>query len=290
MSEQKGPTFLRLLLNKFFTGKQDALPKLLPKEEWDTLSATLIAQKDPELSLFLPNQWLSSIDISWLGPTLLAMPKPLQEVYLAAFPTELGQALGQKAVEGQVPRALSPQVKEFLLSFLFTLWKDKEVKPKELIPTWELSPLLKLPRAELLEIVDLLAMYDLVEEMRQIVDKRLLQAIIQYLTPAQNHYLRVLLRQKSSHKPSPLSVKELLKEGKKFPQMLHKFGLTRFALALSGANDDFTWHILHTFDINRAKFLMGQIQKEEIANQTPLAQMQVQHIIQFLKTETSREQ
>jgi len=280
---------LRLLLNKYFTGKQDALPKLMPKEEWDILSDILIAHKEPNLSLFLPNQWLTSIDISWLGPTLLALPKALQEVYASAFPNELGQALGQKAPVDATPLALSPQVKEFLLSLLFKLWKEKEVKPKELIPTWELSPLLKLSRPELFEIVDLLAMYDLVEEMRHIVDKRLIQAIVQHLTPAQNHYLRLLLRQKSSHKPSPLSVKELLKEGKKFPQILHKFGLQRFALALSGANDDFLWHILHTFDINRAKFLMSQIQKDEVANQTPLAQMQVQHIIQFLKTEPKTE-
>ncbi len=153
------------------------------------------------------------------------------------------------------------------------------------MPIWELSPLLQLTRLELLDIADLLAMHDLVEEMRHIVDKKLLQGVLQHLTAKQQHYLQILLRQKSRIKPTSLSVRELLKEGNKFPQMLHKFGLQRLSFALSGATDDFIWHIVHTFDLARAKFLLNHIKQEEVPNQTPSALLQVQHIIQFLKTE-----
>jgi hypothetical protein len=142
-------------------------------------------------------------------------------------------------------------------------------------------------KEELLEIIDLLAMHDVVDEIRHIVDKKQLLAILQYLSTEQQHYLKVLLRQKSRVKPTGLSIRELLKEGKKFPQAIHKLGLQRFAFALSGASDDFTLHILHALDFQRAKFLQNHIQKEEVPNQTPEALLQVQHIIQFLKTETA---
>lgn len=285
MLEQKSYTFLRLLLNKYFTGKQDVLAKIMPKDEWETLAAIHVTQKDPSLVLFVPREWLSSIDSSWLKPVLEALPKPLQQAYLAAFPREVGAALGLKEVSVQAQEAPNSSLHDFLLSYLYKLWNDKEVNPKEFLSTWELSSLLKMSRKELLEIIDLLAMYDLVEEMRQIVDKRLLQAVLQHLSQSQQHYLRLLLRQKSKQKPMTLSVKELMKEGK-FCQLLHKFGLQRLAIAFSGADEDFIWHILHTLDSNRANFLTSYLQKEEVAKETPAARLQVQHIIQFLKTET----
>lgn len=282
MQQQKGSIFLRLLLNRYFTGKQDQLAKIMPKEEWDELQQANFPHKDPHLMLFQPKEWLSSIDSSWIIPTLSTLPSELQAVYKKAFPKELDE----QQADGESITCFNEPLREFLLEYLHKRWSEKETTPKELLPSGELSPLLNFNRQELLEIIDLLAMYDLVEEMRQIVDKKLLQSVLQHLSSTQQHYLRVLLRQKSRQQQSTLSVRELIREGKKFSQSLHKFGLQRLALALSGQNDDFVWHLLHILDFNRAKFLMPLIQKEEIANSTHLAQLQVQHIIQFLKTET----
>jgi hypothetical protein len=281
MHPSNGQIFLRLLLNKYFVGKPDTLAKIMPKEDADQLAATLLPQRDPNMMLFVPQNWLSSIDSSWLKPAVEKMPKQLQEVYAKAFPTIFGTSKEEKA------GAYNETVQDFLISHLRGAWEEKEAPPKELLPTWELSGLLSLSRPELMEIIDLLSMHDLVEEMRHIVDKKLLQSVLQHLTIEQQHYLRVLLRQKSRGLASTLSVRELLKEGKKFPQLLHKFGLQRFAFALSGASNDFTWHILHALDFNRAKFLQNHIKKEEVPNQTRQALLQVQHIIQFLKTETA---
>ncbi len=279
MHEQNGSIFLRLLLNRFNTDKPEQLAQIVPKEDHEALSPTYIANNDPRLMLFLPQSWLSSIDSSWLKPCVEKMSKPLQEVYAKAFPKQFGKS--------EAKSAYNDTVQDFLITYLHSVCSEKEVTPKVLLPTWELSPLLDLSRTELLEIVDLLAMYDLVEDMRQIVDKKLLTSILQYLTHEQQHYLRLLLRQKSSKKPSSLSIRELLKEGKKFPQTLHKLGLQKLAFAISGASKDFCWHILHILDLPRAKFLQNHIKEEEVPNQTPQALVQVQHIIQFLKTETA---
>lgn len=283
MQPQKtGPIFLRMLLNKYCSAKPDALATIMPKEDYDQLSATLIAHKEPNLMLFVPQNWLSSMDPSWLAAVIQKMAKPLQDVYARAFPALFGQAPQTSATAGY-----NETIQDFLLTYLHSVWAENEAAPKELLPEWELSVLLELSRQEFLEIVDLLAMHDLVEEMRHIVDKKLLQAVLQHLSTEQQHYLRILLRQKSRQQPTSLSVRELLKEGDKFPQLLHKFGLQRMSFALSGASDDFIWHILHTLDLARAKFLQNHIKKEEVPNQTPQALLQVQHIIQFLKTETA---
>jgi hypothetical protein len=279
-SQSTGPIFLRQLLNKYFTGTPDALAQIMPKEEYDILQGVRLTLNDPEKMLFRPQEWLSSMDPSWLTPTLQKLSKPLQEVYAKAFPT----AFGKLAPEAKAA-PYNETVQDFLISYLHSAWAGDAAPPKEMLLDWELTFLLKLSRKEILQIVDLLCMYDLVEEMRHIVDKKQLLAVQQYLTQDQQQYLRILLRQKSRIKPSLLSVQELLKEGPKFPQILHKFGLQRLAFALSGAKDDFIWHIEHTLDLARAKFLLNHIKEEEIPNQTPQALLQVQHIFQFLKTE-----
>jgi hypothetical protein len=280
MLEQKGTTFLRLLLNKYYSGKGEQLAKIMPKEDWEALQAISFTQKEPELLLFKPNEWFASLDLTWIKPTLESFPKELQEVYKKAFPKELSET-------PEATPFLNKRLQEFLLDYLHRKWNEQEVKPKELLAQTELSNLLAKTHDELLEIIDLLSMYDLVEEMRHVVDKKLLQAVLQHLSTTQQHYLRVLLRQKSRQQPSTLSIKELMREGKKFSHELHKFGLQKFTLALSGLDDDFIWHLTHLLDLNRAKFLKNLIQKQEVPNSTRLAKMQVQHIIQFLKTEAT---
>ncbi len=276
-----GNIFLRLLLNKFYSGKPDSLLKIMPPEDAEKLSHIELLHKEPNLLLFVPKEWLGSMDGSWLMPTIEKLSKPLQEVYKRAFPA----VFDKKAQNGA--GIYNATIQDFLISYLHSVYTEKAPPPKNLLPEWELTPLLAFSRQELLDLVDLIAIHDLVEEMRHIVDKKLLQSVLQYLTVEQQHYLRVLLRQKSRGQSTQLSVRELLKEGKKFPQLLHRFGLIRLATACSGASQDFLWHILHTFDLSRAKFLQNHIKKEEVPNQTQTARLQVQHILQFLKTETT---
>ena len=279
MQNHNGTIFLRLLLNRYFPQNPDTLAKIMPAADHEKLKNSSFGQSEPNVMLFLPQKWLASMDPSWLKPMIEKLSPPLQKVYENAFP----HLFSNKESES----AYNETVQDFLIYYLHSTWKEETPPPKELLDTWELSPLLNCSRQELLEIVDLLSMHDLVEEMRHIVDKRVLQLVLQHLTKLQQQYLRLSLRQKSRKLPSTLSVKELLKEGKNFPQMLHKFGLKRLAVALSGASDEFLWHITHRIDMPRAKFLQNHVQKEEVQNQTEQAILQIQHVIQFLKPEAA---
>lgn len=273
-STEKANLFLRLLLNKYFTAKPDVLSKILPKEDLESLQATVSNVNEPALLLSNPTAWLHSCDPSWYATTLKSFPEPLQAIY-------------KQLLEDQTT-AISPVVSQFLKAFFYRQWRkqlsEKEPLAKELIVSGDLGPLLELKKAEFLEVVDLLSMHNLVDEVRHVVDKRILQVLSQILTMNQQQYLRMCLRQKTKHHAPSFSLRDLLKEPKKLPSVLHKQGLRRLGFALSGQSKDFIWYVLHTLDIARAKFVQADIQEEAVAHSTKLAQLEILQIIQFLKT------
>jgi hypothetical protein len=273
--------FFRLLVNKYFTGRADLVAKLLPKEQVEALARYQTPLKTPEVLLFNADRWFKTADLSWFLPTIQTFDAPLQRLYGEIIPTQMRTALGITGENSQKP--LSEPVKQFLLSYLHSKWPEAEPLPKELIQTGELLPLLDLSKSELLEIIDLLSMHDLIDEVRHIVDKRVLQTISSLLTLPQQQYLRTCLRQKTKpHAPS-FTLRELLKEPKKFPALLHKTGLKRFALALNGESKEFMWHIMHTLDVSRAAFLKQEVQSVATPHASKLAQLEILQILQFLK-------
>lgn len=274
---KKGSLFLRLLLNKFLGGKADLLSKLLPKEEVDNLNSVQSSSSEPELILFDSKTWLTICDPSWYESITKNLPEQLQGLY-------------KELLHNKTER-LSPDVTQFLLDYFHKEWlknlNDDEPLPKELIEAGDLGPLLELKKAEMLEVIDLLSMHNLVDEVRHVVDKRILHVLSQALSSNQQQYLRMCLRQKTKHHAPTFSLRDLLKEPKKLPQVLHKQGLKRMAVALSGQSKDFIWYVVHTLDIARAKFLQADIQEEAVAHATKLAQLEILQIIQFLKTDKS---
>lgn len=274
--KDKATLFLRLLLNKHFTAKVDILNKILPKDELEQLQAVTSHAKEPSLVLSNPRFWLQICDPSWYEATLASFSKPLQDLYSQIMPPHTE------------PFSLSPAVCEFLFQYLHSQWQkqagDTLPLPKELIEAGDLGPLLELKKQDLLEIADLLSMHNLVDEVRQVVDKKILQVLSQVLTTNQQQYLRMCLRQKTKHHAPTFSLRDLLKEPKKLPGVLHKQGLRRLATALSGQDQNFIWYVLHTLDIARAKFVQADIQKEAVPHATKLAQLEILQIVQFLKT------
>ncbi len=288
MSLKRELIFFRLLVNKYFPAKPEALCKIMPKETYELLATVPYTQKNPHLMLFNPDQWLHSCDASWFEPFFSTLPEQVKQLYLAILPQDVALALQPTDAEnGVLTTPISEPVKQFLLGFFHRKWQEHGVLPKDLLSQGDLSVLLKLNKQELLDVVDLLAMYDLIDEVRHIVDRRILQTVIQLLTPAQQQYLRACLRQKSKSTASGISLRDLLKDPKRFPMQVHKRGLQRLALALAGSEPDFLWYISHAFDMPRAKFLLQNIQPEEAPGATSLAKAQIQQVLQFLKIDST---
>ena len=276
MHGQTGHIFFKLLINKFAPKKAEALVRLLPPEEAEAVHAYTFTNKEPDTILFRPTVWVQSIHPSWLQTPISEIPEPLRSCINHLFPKK-----DQEVTEYPY------LVKSFLLSLLHTHWKEQEPIPKALIPQTPLEPLLYCKTQELITVADLLAIYDIVEEVRQIVDKKILHALVQLLTPTQQQYLRLILRHKV--KGGGFQVTNLIKEPKKLRLVLHKRGLEKLGAAISGLDLDFLLHIYHSFDVKRAQYLMTVVKQEEVAEETNATRLQLLQIFQFLAQKTTSE-
>jgi hypothetical protein len=282
---RRADLFFELLANKFNPTKKQGIFSLVPEKQRLSPSAVLNEQ-EAKKALPLGTLWLEHIHYSHLIEPLSNTPKQLRPFILASLPDAQKEALQkiEKMTKEEIP-TLSPLAKTFFLKFLWREWKkkDEEALPYTLLQETPLSSLLSLTKRELIELVDLIAMHDLVEELRAIVDKKLILSICQNLSPNQQKYLKVCLHQKTKAISISLNIKELYKNKALFLKTLHKRGLKRLAIALSGQMEDFVFHLAHIFDSGRGQILLSNWQKEEIPLATQTAQAQVAHIVQILQ-------
>ena len=143
-------------------------------------------------------------------------------------------------------------------------------------------------------MIDLLAVHDIIDEVRQIVNKRQLDLLLGELTASQQRYLQHCFHQKTKLLFEPIQIWQLYKEKKQVGTVLHKRGLRRLAVGLAKYPTDFIWHLAHIFDIGRGKILLRLIEKRELSEEATagagqMIQMQVQQIYQILRKMRRRE-
>ncbi len=266
--------FLKLLLNTYFSAKQDVLKSLVPDDVFEKILSLPFSQKNPKLALSFVQEWCKNIHTSWFEDVLQTFSEPFQK-YMENF-----------LAKGAQDENLSKPINQFLCKYLYDHSKEKDLNilPRGLLTENPLSPLLDCSKKQLFEIVDLLAIFDLAEEVRYIVDKKILQGILQLLNEDQQKFLRSLLRAKSKlHMPQAF-FQHLYSDEKKFLKALHKKGLQRLGCALSGYDQDFLWYFLHKLDVPRARYLETTIHSEAVPNTTHMIQLQIIQILQFLKS------
>lgn len=282
--DSKSTLFLKLLINKFHPTRQEQLMLHLPEKSRDALIHLHTSAQTPQLLLNNTPALFRNIHYSWLIDPISSLAKPLQRAVIASFEEPLAKKLAEllQIDEVQKETGLSEPVKKFLFCFFMRHFALPAL-PREMMQQTPLDMLLDIKKERLIIMIDLLAMQDLAEEVRHIVDKKLIQAIIHDLTSAQQKYLQVCLHQKSKIPTAPLNVRETHKDRKAFHTLLHKRGLKRLSIATSGLSSDFMWHLSHLLDRGRGKILMEQWQKEELPLATQVIQMQIQQILPILK-------
>jgi hypothetical protein len=275
-------------MNKYHRNKQDALLQLLPDSS--KMRATKIASyaftsDDPLLALPVAKTWLNDVHYSWIEPYFLQLPPILHLPLLASLSKGQAEPLAKRGI-AQLPEHTAPysqSILSYAIVYLYNKWPDKEILPKALLGEHALTPLLQHSKSTLVLLIDLLAMHDLSVEVRKIVDKNLMQAIIQPLSLLQRKYLSNCLHQKSQTAVMPLNVKETHKNSKEFITTLHRSGIKRLSIALAGLPYDFMWHVAHILDRGRGKILMQQWQKEEAPTSTQVGRLQITQALQFIK-------
>jgi hypothetical protein len=280
--------FLKLLVHAFNPGNEGALFALMPEGEGEKLAKEEVLPRDPTFLLPTRCAWLDAIHYSWLSDPLHKLPEATWPLVIAALPEAQSRGLvkHEKLTPPEVPKAFSQSVKDFLTTSLYKVWPYKNTLSVDLLPQTPLLALTKCSKRELVELVDLLAMYDLAAEVCHIVDKKLLIDILRNLSANQQNYLKICLRQKSRLEVAPLDVRKIYKDKLKFLHTLHKRGIRRLATALSGQSTDLVTHIAHIFDIGRGKLLEAYYQKEEVPTATPVMQMQTLQIVQLIQSKS----
>lgn len=279
----KGWIMLRVLIDRFHLGKQENIHKYMNHDDVKTLLSQDIHSNEVSLLLEQPKDLLAKIHYSWLGAALKKLPENLQPLVIAALPEPHASGLATMYKQKAPSLSLSEPMKTFLMNTLYSKFKEKEILPLPFLPQTTLSPLAKLNKQELIEVIDYLGIYDLAGEIRQVVDKNILKHLYGHLDSMQQQFLRQCLQYKEQLVSSRLEIDDW--KDPNLSQVLHRRGILRLGKALAGQHPDFVWHIVHTLDTGRGTALQKQWAQEEIAGITPVLVLQVNHVINFIKKE-----
>ncbi|NGX55876.1 MAG: hypothetical protein K1060chlam5_00107 [Candidatus Anoxychlamydiales bacterium] len=160
---------------------------------------------------------------------------------------------------------LSDVVKKYFNELLFEnlISKDSSLLPITYLLKSNLSSLLSLNKYQLVKLINYLSLYDLVKEMKYLVDTKYLKKIYSFLTSDEKKFLNKILKYNEPFSTKRLNLEKFNLEKKTIRNILHKRGLERLAYAISSQNEDFIWYIMHFLDIGRAMILEKLIRKNK---------------------------
>lgn len=278
----KSATLFKVLLNRFHPGMVATGLKCLSPEESQEILNQKTGSQECAAAINWTHQLIKRTHYSWLLPLIQKLPSITQGPMIAALPQPQSDKI-KNLLKITVPSPLPPAIQHFLLDNLIRVWQPQEGIPIEFLPPSTLSPLLNLSKREIVTLIDFLALYDVADSIRHIVDKRLLKNIYECLTPEQQQYLRICLHKKEKLTAPKLDIAKWDGKPESFINMLHRRGMLRLGKALCGQSPQFVWHLTHILDTGRGKALAEYHQPAEISGITPLLIQQVLALLNFLK-------
>lgn len=280
--QQKGSLMLRILLNRFHEGAAEAIVKAVSPDDVKMILNQNIQSKDVGPILASPSEILMKIHYSWLQPELDKLPKNVLGVAISLLPEPIKTKLQETfKIKGGAFNFSAP-VHRFLLNHLFKhIYKDHPLPLDYLLPS-PMTSLAKLQKDDLIEVVDYLGLYDLAEEIRQIVHKKQIENIYKCLSNKKHLYLRQCLHQKEKLVTQSLQLERWNGDCQKLAKLMHHRGIVRLGYALSGQHPDLIWHITHHLDSGRGEKLHSYVQKGEIPGVTQALRLQVKNVLDYL--------
>jgi len=112
-----------------------------------------------------------------------------------------------------------------------------------------------------MHLVDLLSLQDLAAELRHTVETKTLKKIYSFLTKEEQKRLKEISSQKDLLHAARLSLGRWDGTEESLRLKLHKRGLARLGIALSGLDPQFVWYLCHQFDIGRAALIKMAIKQ-----------------------------
>lgn len=276
--------YMKVLLNRFHKGSQDSVLNLF-SEQGEVVKKTATSETEISYSFRIPETSIAKIHYSWIADKLATVAEGKKALYMAALPTDQ-QVQIKKYL--QIDKDIIPlrgPLKRYIQKEFLELLLPEDHVPLPYIPVTSLSILCHLSKVKLTQIIDFLGLYDLAEEIKKIVDTKLLKNIYHALTQKQKDFLKTCLHQKDKMQTPPFPLTDWNGEPRELEIRLHKRGLVRLAKALSGQHPSFTWTLTRMLDTGRGKRLESMISKEEIPLTTEYMTSKILHLIKFLDKE-----
>lgn len=284
--QKQGWTMLRILLNDFHQAVPEAMLKCLPAETSRAVISQEVGQGKPALAIAYPQDLIQKIHYSWILPAIQRLPAALQTVLITALPSSQAKKVQSRLAIPitETTQPLSKPVQSFLLKMIYSQIQHKTILPIPFLPKTSLTYLADFNKNQLVEIIDLLSMYDLAEEVRYIIDKKRIQTLFASLSHKQRQFLHICVHQTDRVIATRLNLEGWDGETNSLQNMLHRRGLLRLGKALSGQHPDLIWHISHTLDIKRGHLLAASFSPQASPNITSLLVQQITNLMNFLNT------
>lgn len=281
--QAKGLIMMRVLLNRYHQGSPEAFLGGISKEDSKQVTTLDITSQDVAQALRQPKDVLQKIHYSWVAPSVQQFSKGMQVLIISALPKGSSSSLSKILKVTPSVKPPSIPVRLFLINLLCSKLKIEEVLPPAYLPQTSLSTLANFKKSQLIELIDFLGLYDLAEEIRQIVDKKSLKNIYGCLSIKKQHFLRICLHQKEKLTTTRIGLERWQGDCKQLERILHRRGIVRLGYALSGQHPDLLWHIVHRLDTGRGNVLKKYWSKDEIPGVTSALTQQVLSLMNFFK-------
>ena len=264
---------LKAFLHKCAPEKRAALERFLPSEEREKLQVL------PECTgEGFSNDVLEQVHWSWFLPTLKTFSEREQQLFLASLGKVTAKALAKALEIGERAESITEVAKVYLRSQLLSslVGPNERILPVAYLPPSSLNKLLQLSKKELIQLIDRLSLFDLAAELKHIVDTKLLKRISHCLSSEQIAALKAIPPPKE---PLPrMGLDHWDGSEETLRSLLHRRGLARLGLALSGQDPDLIWTLCHLLDIGRGGTLFKLCGGAPVPELSAQAQNQVEEL------------
>jgi hypothetical protein len=251
MRDRRG-IVLKAFLTQCPPEKRDLLCSLLSESEKTALSHL----PDISLSAPLPElSFLDSIHWSWLVPILEKYSRKEQKMLIKTLPINTQKALHKALQLTDSSENISSIGTSFLRQVLTNALHPEPLLPIHLLPPSPLNLLIEIEKKKLIQLIDLLSLYDLASELRQIVETKILQKIYSFLSEDEKLFLKIARGHKEPYPPAHIRLDQWDGSKQTLRLTLHRIGLARLGSALSGQDADLIWYVCHRLDVGRGKTL-----------------------------------
>lgn len=261
---------LKAFLSKLSPEQQASLARFISEDEIAELQSLPLIEEEITLDKFCNGHILEKVHWSWFLPTLRLYPESEQKLFLSALNPHAEKNLAKALTLSVGGEGVSEVGRAFLRKVLLDslMGPKDQMLPAQYLPPSRLKKLASLTKKELTRLIDRLSLYDLVVELRQIVETKILKKIYSLLSEEERTQLKAIGSHKDPFVFGRMGIEKWDGSEESLRTLMHKRGLVRFGAGLSGQDPDFIWTICHALDIGRGSALHKLCMNEPIQGVT----------------------